>query len=136
MPRAPAVLYEEAVQLVEKFIQYCKRSEYPQWSAEVWGKMRPAISERWSRDAVYTNICENRLSIVSTACANLDIVPCVSIQSFATFRGIQVKLLSKRLCLLVLQVLFATAKPPNYSFEVQEEKILERRHFLKGVTTY
>lgn len=82
MPRASAVPLDEAVVLVEKFIEHFRTPQYPEWSSKVWTDMSLATSGRWTRDSVITNVCENRRFIVSTACANQGIEYCLKKRKF------------------------------------------------------
>uniref|UniRef100_A0A0C9PYU4 NOF_1 protein n=2 Tax=Fopius arisanus TaxID=64838 RepID=A0A0C9PYU4_9HYME len=70
MPRAPAVTHDEAVALVEKFIDHFKTSNGPPFSSPIWKEMSKAVGGRWQATNIYNTLRQNRNNIVTEARAN------------------------------------------------------------------
>lgn len=72
-PKA-AVSKETAMAVVEKYIHYFQTNQFPTRGSEVWVQMSEALNKKWYPLAVYTNVREDRRSILSIARLNKNIV--------------------------------------------------------------
>uniref|UniRef100_A0A6V7ITH4 Uncharacterized protein n=1 Tax=Bracon brevicornis TaxID=1563983 RepID=A0A6V7ITH4_9HYME len=70
MPRAALVPRDEAIAVVEKYIEHFKTNDFPPYSAPVYKQMSKDLGKRWSHHNVYTSIREDRRKILTTARAN------------------------------------------------------------------
>lgn len=74
MPRKALVPREDAVAVVEKYIDYFRTNDFPPYSSPVWKLMAKDLELRWSHHNCYTSTREDRRKILSTARANQGIV--------------------------------------------------------------
>lgn len=74
MPRKIAVPPKESIPVVKKFMQYFETEPLPAWSAKVWKEMSIALNGKWSPAACYTNIRNDRNSILSIARREMGVI--------------------------------------------------------------
>ncbi|CAL1672431.1 unnamed protein product [Lasius platythorax] len=67
MPRKIVVPPEESIPVVKRFIKQFEMEPLPAWSAKVWKEMSVALGGKWSAAACYTNVRNDRNSILSIA---------------------------------------------------------------------
>ena len=72
-PKA-AVSKESAIAVVEQYIHYFQTNKFPTRGSEVWVQMSEALNKKWSPLSVYTNVREDRRSILSIARLDKNIV--------------------------------------------------------------
>lgn len=74
MPRKSRVPKEEAIRILEKYIEHFKTSALPKYISNVWVEISKELNLKWSAHDVYIAVRENRRSILSTARLNKGIV--------------------------------------------------------------
>jgi len=74
MPRKSAVPSKESIQIIKKFRQYFETEPLPSWSAKVWKEMSIALGGRWTSAACYTNVRNDRNSILSIARQEMGVI--------------------------------------------------------------
>lgn len=73
MAPAARVSVEDAVAVIEEYIENFREGKYPKWSSDVWEKISNALNNKWSATNIYTNVTQNRRNIMSIACTNVGI---------------------------------------------------------------
>ncbi|CAH2092084.1 unnamed protein product [Euphydryas editha] len=73
MGRPPTVSKEEAIQLIQKYMEFFTRNEFPSNSAQVWKDMSRDLNGRWKPHSVYTHVRENKNGNLDEARRNLGI---------------------------------------------------------------
>lgn len=73
MGRPPTVSKEEAIQLIQKYMEFSKTNEFPSNSAQVWKDMSRDLNGRWKPHSVYTHVRENKNGNLDEARQNLGI---------------------------------------------------------------
>lgn len=74
MPRKALVTKEEAVAVIEKFINHFVTTEMPGYSSPVWKEMSKDLDGKWSPHNVYSSVRTDRRGILSTARENLGVI--------------------------------------------------------------
>ncbi|KAM0732505.1 hypothetical protein ACS0PU_000666 [Formica fusca] len=74
MPRKIAVPPGESIQVVKKFMHHFETDPLLVWSAKVWKEMSIALGGKWSFAACYTNVRNDRNSILSIARREMGII--------------------------------------------------------------
>lgn len=74
MPREARVSKEEAIRVLEKYIEHFKTSMLPKYTSSVWVEISKELNLKWSAHHVYTAVREDRRSILSTARLNKDVI--------------------------------------------------------------
>ncbi|XP_043287434.1 uncharacterized protein [Venturia canescens] len=67
MGRPARVSTEEAIRVVEKYIEHFKTNEMPPSGSPVWRQMSKDLDKRWLPHSVYTSVRENKKGILSSA---------------------------------------------------------------------
>lgn len=74
MPRKLRVPKEEAIRILEKYIEHFKTSALLKYISNVWVEISKELNLKWSAHDVYIAVREDRRSILSTARLNKGIV--------------------------------------------------------------
>lgn len=75
MPRKSRVSKEEAIKVLEKYIEHFKTSALPKYTSSIWVEISKELNLKWSAHDVYIAVREDRRSILSTARLNKNVVP-------------------------------------------------------------
>lgn len=74
MPRKITVQPEDSIRVVKQFMKYFETEPLPAWSAKVWKEMSIALGGKWNFAACYTNVRNDRNSILSTARREMGVI--------------------------------------------------------------
>ncbi|XP_071580612.1 uncharacterized protein [Temnothorax nylanderi] len=74
MPKEPRVPKEEAIRVLEKYIDHFKTLTLPKYTSEVWVNISKELNLKWSAHDVYIAVREDRRFILSTARLNKDVI--------------------------------------------------------------
>lgn len=74
MPRKSRVPKEEAIRVLEKYIEHFKTSTLPKYTSSIWIEISKELNLMWSAHDVYTAVREDRRSSLSTARLNKGVV--------------------------------------------------------------
>uniref|UniRef100_A0A0C9RJP6 NOF_10 protein n=1 Tax=Fopius arisanus TaxID=64838 RepID=A0A0C9RJP6_9HYME len=70
MPRVSLVPRDEAIAVLEKYIDHFKTNDFPSYSDPVWKEISKDLGLRWSHHNCYTSVRENRRKILTAAREN------------------------------------------------------------------